>query len=411
MDAMSTLHRRPSERGAILIQVAVALLTFTMFSAFVIDYGMILVSRHQVQNAADAGALAGVSALAWDDYTNRSASGAAASAALSMTGQNAVWGSNPTASTTDVTFPVCPDSQNSPTQTPIQACVQVDTYRDTGHANALPNIVATLFGAPTSGVAASAMAEAKDANATDCLKPIAVPDRWAELAPASASWVASSTFSKWNPANPTQLLSPHDIYTAPGWDFSGTGLTTTANFGTLVTLVPGSTAVPVSSISPWKYLAVRIPLSKNAGNVRADVNSCAASKVAIGARLDLVAGNDPASISGGLQDVINLDPGASWNTVTKKVDGSCADAQPRCASMSPRIIALAAYDVNDFADSSRFAPGATSILVSNIVGFFVVSVSGTNATGRIVRHPGLIDPAAPLLSDASSFLRASLLVQ
>jgi Flp pilus assembly protein TadG len=410
---MKTQARIPdwrTEQGAILIQVAVALLTFTMFSAFVIDYGMILVSRHQVQNSADAAALAGVSALAWDDYDNRSAGGPAVEAALAVAGQNPVWGSAPVAATTDVSFPVCPDSRNSPTQTPIFACVQVDTYRNADHANALPAMMSSLFGVTGSGVSATAMAESRHANATDCLKPIAVPDRWQERAPAVGAWQPSSTFVKWSPANPSVLLTPYDLYTAPGWDFSGSGLTTTSDFGSLVTLTPGSVATPVSTISPWNYLAVRIPSSVNT-SLRADVHSCAASMVSIGDQLDLVAGNDPASISGGLQDLINQDPAATWNSTTQRVENSCADAHPRCASMSPRIIALAAYDVNNLADHSRFAPGATSIVVANIIGFFVVSVSGNTATGRLVRHPGLINDAAPLLSDAASFLRASLLVQ
>jgi hypothetical protein len=37
-----------------------------MFGAFVLDYGMFWVARGQVQNAADAGALAGAAAIAFD---------------------------------------------------------------------------------------------------------------------------------------------------------------------------------------------------------------------------------------------------------------------------------------------------------------------------------------------------------
>jgi Flp pilus assembly protein TadG len=402
---------RSPERGAILIQVAFVLLTFTMLSALVIDLGTILVSRHQVQNAADSAALAGASALAWDDYTDRGAGGPAVEAAIAVAAENRIWGEAPTASTTDVSFPACPDSDNSPTQTPIPACVQVDTYRDGAHGNALQNQIATLMGVSTAAVSATAIAETRDANSTDCLKPIAVPDRWAEQAPAAGAWQTSSTFVKWNPASPTQLLTPRDAYTAPGWDFSGTGLTLAADFGRLVTLSAGTTATPVSPISPWNYLAVRIPGSVNGVNIRADVTTCARAPVAIGDQLDLVPGNDPASIAGGLQDLINLDPGAAWNPATARVEGSCAQAHPRCASMSPRIIAVAAYDVNRLADASRFSPGATTIRIANIVGVFVVSVSGSTATGRIVRHPGLIHADAPLLSDAASFLRATLLVQ
>ena len=56
-----------SERGAILIQVALSMVVLTAFSAFVIDYGVMWVGRRQAQNAADAGALAGAIALAFDD--------------------------------------------------------------------------------------------------------------------------------------------------------------------------------------------------------------------------------------------------------------------------------------------------------------------------------------------------------
>jgi len=77
--------------------------------------------------------------------------------------------------------------------------------------------------------------------------------------------------------------------------------------------------------------------------------------------------------------------------------------------MSPRIIALAVYDPIALADSS--VTGATSVVVANLVGFFIESVAGTDITGRIVRHPGLIKSDAPVLTDDSSFLRASLLVK
>ena len=51
-----------TERGAIIIQVAVALLGLTLLSAFVIDNGVRWASRGQAQNAADAGALAALHA-------------------------------------------------------------------------------------------------------------------------------------------------------------------------------------------------------------------------------------------------------------------------------------------------------------------------------------------------------------
>lgn len=64
-------HLCRSERGAIIIHVAIAMLGLLAFSAFSIDHGVMMVSRGQAQNAADAGALAAALYLAWDDCTTK----------------------------------------------------------------------------------------------------------------------------------------------------------------------------------------------------------------------------------------------------------------------------------------------------------------------------------------------------
>ena len=400
-----------------LVQVAVALLTFTMLSAFVIDYGVQLISRNQMQNAVDAAALGGATALGFDSYADRSATGPATTTALAVAANNLVWKERATAA--DVTFPVCADTYDAGASgTPILACVQVTGYRNAARSNPIPAYVAQLMGVTSFGVAATAIAETKDANATDCLKPIAIPDRWIERYPVNpGTWSASSTFDRWDPSNPPVLLPPssRDSYTAPDQLGAGTGLTMTVDFATQATLKPGSLSSPISTISPWLYLPVQIPGSVHGPNdVRANTNSCAASRVAIGDRLNFPPGGvatNAALVGQGLLDLFNLDPGARWNTGTQRVEGSCADLLVgRCGSMSPRIIALPVYHLVDLADASH-AGGATSVLVTNIAGFFIDSVAGTNATGRIIRHPGLLQSTAITLFDDSSFLRASLLVQ
>ena len=62
------------ERGAILVQVAIAILVLTALSTFVVDHGILWVSRGQAQNAADAGALSGAVARAFDEQTDPPAS-------------------------------------------------------------------------------------------------------------------------------------------------------------------------------------------------------------------------------------------------------------------------------------------------------------------------------------------------
>jgi len=58
-----TIARVADERGAILIQVTVAIVGLLAFSALVTDYGVLWAARRQAQTAADAAALAGAISL------------------------------------------------------------------------------------------------------------------------------------------------------------------------------------------------------------------------------------------------------------------------------------------------------------------------------------------------------------
>ena len=76
--------RLGNEQGAILIQVAVAMLALLALSSFVFDYGVMWVSRSQAQNAADAGALSGALSLAFNGPTDQA--GARARAIVTAAG-------------------------------------------------------------------------------------------------------------------------------------------------------------------------------------------------------------------------------------------------------------------------------------------------------------------------------------
>ena len=98
MDHCST--RGKHERGAIIIHVAFALLALLAFSAFVVDMGVMWVSRRQAQNAADAGALAGAVALMRDGGSSTEA----AKSALQWTNNNAIFGATSSAANVRITF-------------------------------------------------------------------------------------------------------------------------------------------------------------------------------------------------------------------------------------------------------------------------------------------------------------------
>ena len=80
MKRLARLHQ--DERGMSFVFVGMGFMAFLAASTLAIDVGMFMTARSQAQNSADAGALAGAVALAFNDYNNRSASGPAVQNAL-----------------------------------------------------------------------------------------------------------------------------------------------------------------------------------------------------------------------------------------------------------------------------------------------------------------------------------------
>jgi Flp pilus assembly protein TadG len=405
-----------SERGAVFIPIAFALLVFTLMSAVVVDYGLQLVSRAQLQTAVDAAALAGATALAFDSYEDRDAAGLASSIVQSVAKRNLVWGSDGVV--TQVRFENCLSTlEDGAFAPPVRGCVQVQAYRDTAHGNPVTALMGRLLGQETYDVRTAAMAEAKRANATNCLRPLAIPDRWTEA--DGSVWSATSTYDRYDPDKPSVLLplASRDTYTPAIRVSPGTGLTMSENIRRdPVILRLGELKTPIAAISPWRYL----PLDMTNGRLpRANTIACAATPTALDARVDIAAGDLAANaveVIGGLTELINVrDPGARWNPDTLRVENSCAQTT-RCASISPRIIAIGLYDPKELADLSH--PGMPAqVVLRNIVGFFVESVDGTSLagysiTGYITRYPGLLDgnPDTRILTDDSSFLRTTVLV-
>ena len=166
-----------SERGAVLVHVALALIVLMSFSTFVIDYGVLWVARRQAQNAADAAALAGAVALAFDDPSDFSNTGPAKTSAYEVAMSHPIWGQQPAVNiSTDITFPPCPDDAST-------NCIRVDVYRNQANGNPLPMIFGQLVGLNQQGVRAMAMAKVAIANSTNCLKPWGVVDKWEEHYP------------------------------------------------------------------------------------------------------------------------------------------------------------------------------------------------------------------------------------
>src|SRR6476620_6562833 len=95
---MRSAQRLQSERGAVFVQVGIAMFVLVAFNVFVLDYGVMWVARSQAQAAADAGALAGAVARGYDDFDpTPSPMGTAAQLAKAAASANLVWNQPATA--------------------------------------------------------------------------------------------------------------------------------------------------------------------------------------------------------------------------------------------------------------------------------------------------------------------------
>ena len=405
---------RRSNRGAILLNVATGLMVFIGVTAFVVDYGVMWVGRGQAQNAADAGALAGAVAMAFDanGWTDRTPTGPARASALRMAQQNSIWGQPPNVDVnTDVFFTglpaaMCPADANG--RTP---CIRVDVYRNQARGNPLPAIFGLAVGVVDQGVRATATARVAVADASDCLKPWIIPDKWAEHYPVEAAWTSTSTFETGSQQGQTWTpFNPPDAYTPPSSSGPGTGFTVAADLGMMVTLKAGG---PQTSISPGVYFPVRIPTytggSTGGSDYRANISDCNGVAIPIGTMLESENGNMIGPTAQGVSALIARDPGARWDPVTKSVTNSCAQASPSCGTSSPRIVAVPIFDTALYESTKR--QGLPQFKVVNILGFFLDQMQGNDVRGYLTEAPGLSTGTVTTIDPLASFLTTIQLIR
>jgi putative Flp pilus-assembly TadE/G-like protein len=366
---------RSSERGAILVHVAIAMLALIAVNTFVVDYGVMWVARRQAQNAADAGALAGAVAMAFDPegWTDRSEDGPARLAAYQVARTNEIWGQPPDVNiATDIFFTDQPAGQCRDEDGNAR-CIRVNVYRNQERGNSLPTVFGLIVGLTGQGVRATATARVAVADGTDCIKPVAIPDKWRDVNDITApttpfeAWTQDDTFETHAKKGDSWFPLPNpDVYVAPSETDPGTGFAVATDLGMKLVLAEGQPGV----VSAGGFAPVRLPGELG---FRDAIKHCNGIPVVIGD--SLVAENSdtdvPDSVHKGFKYLIDLDPHAEWDPSTNSVINSCAqDANP-CASQSPRIVALPVYDTGQFFNGIVNGQSAPQVTVVNIVGFFV----------------------------------------
>jgi len=382
---------RAHERGAVLVQVLIAFIGLTAFSAFVVDYGVLWTARRQAQNAADAAASAAGVSLGFVNATNQNL---ARSAALDAAAANAIWGQAPDITAGDVTFPVCPPGAPG---AGTNACVRADVFRNQrAGGRPLPTIFGNLVGVTSQGVRATATAEVMWGNGTNCVKPFAIPDKWTELHnnQGPPGWDPTDTFERYvqNGRNRGSLLNPADAYTPPSGGAggtNGTGYNVSADYGLQLTL---RSTNPTGALQPGWYGSVIInPADGQGASVTEDdIANCDPTVIRPGDVLTVEPGNMRGPIRRGVTDLINLDPNARWNTSLNggrgAIENGCMSSQSNPCALSPRVVAIPVFDP-DIWDRDPANGRNISLTITRVVGMFIERMQGNDVVGRLMPYP------------------------
>jgi hypothetical protein len=352
------------EEGFSLVFVGTGMMAFLAVSMLAIDVGQLMTARSQAQNSADAGALAGATALFYNDWDDRTPTGPAVTNALAAARANKVIGGVVAVAPPNVEFLPGPSGLNNQ--------VRVTVFRDAAHGNPISTLIAQYFGISTVEVQAVATAEASPADAMTCVLPFTIPDRWTER--QTPAFDPSDTFDAFSAKN-VALANP-DIYTGPADPATYTGYNAERDKGMQVTLKADNN----SKLNPSFYYPYAVPGSTGASDYRWNIGHCNTNVMEFGQTYDSEPGNMVGPTKQGMDDLIALDPNAYWDPVNKKV---VSTMHP-----SPRVRAVPLFDPYYYDDGKLNGRNA-SLKFVNYIGFFIERMQGNEVVGRITPIGGL----------------------
>jgi hypothetical protein len=361
-------HLGRDERGMSFVFVGMGFMALFAATTIAIDVGMFMTARGQSQNAADAGALAGAVALAFNDYNDRTPSGPAVQSAIHTAQENLVMRGVVSVLPADVTFPLSPGGQSNR--------VRVNVFRTSNRNNPVATLIGPIFGIDTVNVATTATAEASPANAMSCVKPFTIPDRWIER--SAPPWnPETSTFDVFD--NHGNLLPPHlrDEY-IPADETGYAGYDAHADKG-LELMIRAGTG---NNIAPSFYFSWAIPGGNGGSWYRENIANCNPTVMHFGEWLTAEPGNMVGPTTQGVDDLLDLDPNAYWDEDTNSVVSSYHP--------SPRVFPIPLFDPYVYETGKQNGRNA-DLQVANWMGFFLTHRQGNNVFGRITPIGGVYD--------------------
>ncbi len=163
-------------------------------------------------------------------------------------------------------------------------CVRVDVYRDgTNGSTALPTLFGPILGITSQKVMASATSIVGNANATDCLRPIAFADDWQDQR------APSNEFNYYDAAG-VPLSGSRDSYTAPSATQVGSTIALPPPSGDLGERIiweldQQTITLPYAPITRGLLVALNLP---GAGTFQQKVEACPGQLVQLGQTLPVI---------------------------------------------------------------------------------------------------------------------------
>jgi hypothetical protein len=367
------MTRVTREKGSIFVLVTAGIVAFLGAVALSVDVGYLYVVRNQLQNAADAAALAGAQGLMAQpgNYTEE---GAAVRWAKQYAAANRADGTPVVLATSEISFPR-PDVILIDIRRPVR------TFFSTlvGLRSVPVRVVAAATAAPVTGGSGGwrpFSGPDQFAHGSTCVTPldgdhgpfnpnlhtwngITATDSYRSPHDPNLDNTDVSTFSDCSGSAPTGFIAPRDVD------------------GRLVELKLGSQG-SAGDGSPGNFYPVALG-GTGATNYENNIRYGWDGTIRIGDILTTETGNMTGPTKQGVDYLISLDPGARLVTGPNGRKYVQSDRYP--PNESPRIVPIALFD-----PTTPPGNGRTTFRVANIGAFFIASVSGSRVYGVFINR-------------------------
>jgi hypothetical protein len=394
-------QRLGDSSGSVLILVAGIVFFVAAFTVLAVDISKLLVTRAQLQNAADAGALAGAEMFLQNPVPDEAS---IEQRTRELASANKAYINSPDKAMDQVSD-ITATAFANPADTVHYGMVKCVTRSVVSqYFTALPGYSKRNNFAPVNpdkfgNVAAVAAARAGPLCKIQCLKPWTFADRWDDSGlPGSVGWANNGTYDaeKFTDSNNNlyydngepyidgssaytktkNAAGPKDgAYSQEYYHPFNTGYVAWKDLGLELTLKIGQSN-GVNTSSQFQAIDLPIPGSGATGaeRYRYNIANCNPTPYGPGDIITTETGNMTGPTAQGMRDLVNQDPGAYW-------DDGCSCVKSQMGDNSPRIVFIPLYDPR-----VPLQPGKKSVVVSKIAAFFIESSDANgNVKGRFVR--------------------------